>query len=460
MLDITSYLGQVNNGDINPNDFVKSTKQKIEENADSKAFIRIHHDYISQNLDSLVNRKFKWAVIWIKDNMMLEGEITSCCSKMLENYIAPYTATCVQKLIDAGFCPIWKTNMDEFAMGSSTEHSVFWPSKNPHWKGRIPGWSSGWSAVAVATGQCLASLGTDTGWSIRQPASLCGIVGFKPTYGKISRFGVQSLSSSFDQVGTLTHSVADAKLLLEVMAGEDQNDLRSRQPFSSDKLGSSSQWQAVKVAIPNEIFSEALDDRVKKLFMNSIEKIKKAGVEVDFIDFPLLKHSGSLYYILMSAELTSNLARFDGVRFGLQKSGSSYAEIRSEGFWKEVKKRLMLWNYVVLHENYDKYYKPALKARTEMKSQFSDLFEKYDVIITPTTPSPAGKIGSKTSNSLQMYLEDLYTTPANLAWLPAISIPMWMVQEWNENLPVGIQLMGAEWNDEKLLDLAAKMEKL
>lgn len=381
--------------------------------------------------------------------MLLAGEITSCGAQMLADYLAPYTATCCQKLIDQGALLIGKTNMDEFAMGSSTEHSYFGVSKNPYGKDRIPGGSSGGSAVALATGQCLAALGTDTGGSIRQPASLCGVIGFKPSYGKISRYGVQSLASSLDQVGTFTHTVADAKLLLQLLAGKDENDLTTQ-----DYETQTTRAPSKRLAVPHQIFTTALDPQVEQLFRNKLEELRGQGFQIDFVDVPLLKHAGALYAILMSAELSSNLGRFDGLRFGLQIPHQDYVQIRSEAFGKEVKKRLMLGNYVLLHEQYNTYYQPALQARKLLAQQCARLFEQYDAILTPTTPAPASKIGAKTTDSLKMYLEDLYTTPANLAGLPAISLPMGQVKEGEENLPVGLHLMGARGADEALLDLA------
>ena len=266
---------------------------------------------------------------------------------------------------------------------------------------------------------------------------------------------MQSLSSSFDQVGTLTKTVADAKLLLEIMAGEDENDLTTKEHETTVTTS-----KTKKVAIPNQIFTEALDPKVEALFRQKLDQLTGKGFQIDFIDIPLLLHVGALYYILMSAELTSNLGRLDGMRFGFQKAGYDYAQTRSEAFGKEVKKRLMLGHYVVLHENYKTYYKPELQARQELTNQFSQLFKTYDAIITPTTPAPASKIGAKTADSLKMYLEDLYTTPANLAGIPAISLPMGTITQGEEVLPVGIQLMGAKREDEKLLNLAEMIEEL
>jgi aspartyl-tRNA(Asn)/glutamyl-tRNA(Gln) amidotransferase subunit A len=321
----------------------------------------------------------------------------------------------------------------------------------------------------VAAGLCLGALGTDTGGSIRQPAALCGIVGLKPTYGRVSRYGVQSMASSFDQVGVLTQTVADARMLLEVIAGYDENDSQSDKKADEKDFSVASNRQPpdIRIAVPNESFTEALDPRVESLFREKLETLKTQGYQVEFVDFPILKQVAPMYYMLISAEVTSNLSRFDGMRFGLQKNMSEfsslqeyYTAVRSEGFGNEVKKRMLLGNYVVTHENYEKYYLKGFKARKFLQQEFSKFFQQYHLIATPTTPTPAGKIGEKTSNALLMYLEDLYTVPANLAGVPAISIPMGMIKEGKETLPVGIQLMGPKRQEGLLLDIAEGIEMI
>lgn len=466
-LTLKSYLQQVEAGSLNPADVIKSYLNKATNDNDKlHAFIRLHPEYVEERLDDLKDSPLHWAPIWIKDNIMTQGYISSCGSKMLENYISPYSATCFKKLENEWWLMIGKTNMDEFAMGSSTEYSYFWITKNPNWINRIPWGSSGWSAAAVAWDLCLWALWTDTWWSIRQPAALCGIVWMKPTYGRVSRYGVQSMASSFDQVWVLTKTVADARILLNAISGYDMHDSQSNKKadiknFESVDLKENS----IKIAVPNEAFTEALDPRVKELFLAKIEELRSHWYQVDYVDFPILKHVWAMYYLLISAEVTSNLWRFDWIRYWLQEDmqwisdlHDYYTKVRMEWFWNEVKKRILLGNYVVTKENYDKYYLRWYKARKVLQSEFTKFFQTYHAILTPTTPTPAWKIGEKTNNSLLMYLEDLYTVPANLAGLPAISIPMWKVEYCWDQLPVGIQLMGWKWQEWLLLSIAEKIE--
>lgn len=466
-LTLKSYIEQVESWKLNPDDVIKSyTDKALNDVKNLNSFVRLHPEYVDNNISNAKSLSFHWAPIGIKDNIMMEWYISSCWSKMLENYIAPYSATCFNRLEKVWALAIWKTNMDEFAMWSSTEYSAFWPTKNPHWTDRIPWGSSWWSAAAVAWDLCLAALWTDTGWSIRQPAALCWIVWLKPTYWRVSRYWVQSMASSFDQVWVLTKTVSDARIMLEAISGYDINDSQSNKKadikdFSELNLKESD----IKIAVPNEAFAEALDPKVKDLFLAKIEELKHHWYQVDYVDFPLLKHVWAMYYLLISAEVTSNLWRFDGIRYWLQENMTwisnlhdYYTKIRMEWFWNEVKKRILLGNYVVTKENYDKYYLRWYKARKILQSEFDKFFKDYHVILTPTTPTPAGKIWEKTSNSLLMYLEDLYTVPANLAWLPAISIPMWTVEDRWDNMPVGIQLMWWKWQEWLLLSIAEKIE--
>ena len=466
-LTIASYIQGIQKGQFTAKEVLEHYLQKIQtKNADLNAFIRIHKK--RENSDINLESKFLWGLpLGVKDNILLQGEISSCGSKMLENYVAPYTATCLKKLEDQGAVFLGKTNMDEFAMGSSTETSYFWITKNPYGVDRIPGGSSGGSAAAVAADLCIAALGTDTGGSVRQPASHCGVVGLKPTYGRISRYGVQSMASSFDQVGTLTKTVEDARILLKVLSWYDENDSQSDK--KADDITSldakTLEPSQIKIAVPNEVFGECLDPKVEQLFRNKISELQTLWFGVEFVDLPILKQVSPVYYTLISAEVTSNLSRFDGIRFGLQKNMEEYGSldeyyraVRTEGFGTEVKKRILLGNYVVKKENYETYFKKAYHAREYLKQEFAKFFEKYQVILMPTSPAPASKIGTKSKNSLLMYLEDLYTVSANLTWIPAISIPMGMVDDQGERLPVGMQLMG-KWREEGLLlDIAQKIE--
>lgn len=466
-LTLKSYLQWVEAGTLNPADVVKAYLDKAtNDSGNLHAFVRLHPDYVNENFEKFKNLPLHGAPIWIKDNMMTKWYITSLCSKMLENYVAPYTATCIERLEAEWWLMIWKTNMDEFAMWSSTEYSAFWITKNPNGIDRIPGGSSGWSAAAVAWDLCLAALWTDTWGSVRQPASLCGVVWMKPTYGRVSRYWVQSMASSFDQVWVLTKTVADARLLLNVISGYDYNDSQSSKKADSKNRDNINLKESdIKIAVPNEAFNEALDPKVKDLFLAKIEELKSQWFQVTYVDFPILKHISAIYYMLISAEVTSNLWRFDWIRYWLQEDmkwikelHDYYTKIRMEWFGDEVKKRILLWNYVVTKENYDKYYLRGYKARKVLQSEFNKFFSNYHVILTPTTPTPAGKIWEKTSNPLLMYLEDMYTVTANLAWIPAISIPMWKVEDRGELLPVWIQLMWWKREEWLLLSIAEKIE--
>ena len=466
-LTLKSYIEQVENWTLNPEQVVKSYIEKAtKDEGNLHSFVRLHPDYVDKNLNNLKDLPLHWAPIGLKDNIMMKWYISSCWSKMLENYIAPYSATCFNNLEKFWALVIGKTNMDEFAMWSSTEYSAFWATNNPHWTNRIPWGSSWWSAAAVAWDLCLAALWTDTWWSIRQPAALCWIVWMNPTYWRVSRYGVQSMASSFDQVWVLTKTVADAKLLLNAISSYDINDSQS------NKKADIKEWSNidlkendVKIAVPNEAFNDALDSKVKELFLAKIEELKSHWYQVDYVDLPILKHISAIYYMLISAEVTSNLWRFDGIRYWLQENmkwikdlHDYYTKIRMEWFWNEVKKRILLGNYVVTKENYDKYYLRGYKARKLLQSEFNKFFSTYNVILTPTTPTPAWRLWEKSSNPLLMYLEDMYTVTANLVWIPAISIPMWTVEDRGDILPVGIQLMWWKWQEWLLLNIAEKIE--
>ena len=466
-LTLKSYIDQVENWSIDPADVIKTYLDKASSDSENlHAFVRIHPDYVKENLNKFKDLPLHWAPIGIKDNIMTKWYVSSVGSKMLESYVAPYSATCFKNLEKKWWLMIWKTNMDEFAMWSSTEYSAFWNTKNPNWINRIPWGSSWWSAAAVAWDLCLAALWTDTGGSIRQPASLCGIVGLKPTYWRVSRYGVQSMASSFDQVWVLSKTVEDARIMLDIICGYDENDGQSKKKadlkdFENLNLKDSD----VKIAVPNEVFNDALDCRVKELFLFKIDELKSHWFQVDFVDFPALKYVSAIYYMLISAEVTSNLWRFDGMRYWLQENmewikdlNEYYTKIRMEWFWNEVKKRILLWNYVVTKENYEKYYLRGYKARKLLKSEFSKFYKNYHAILTPTTPTPAWKFWEKTSDPLLMYLEDMYTVTANLVWIPAISVPMWTVEDRWEVLPVWIQLMCDNWNEWILLSIAGKIE--
>jgi len=454
-LTLSAYISQVKNGSIDPQDTISQYLQKAKESQPSyNAFIRLHEDYAS-NTTIDPHSPLAGAPIAIKDNIMMKGYISSCGSRMMENYVAPYDATCFAKLQAAGWVVIGKTNMDEYAMGSSNESSFFWPVINPHGTQRVSWWSSGGSAAAVAADLCLAALWTDTGWSVRQPAALCGVVWLKPTYGRVSRYGVQSMASSLDQVGTITKTVADAKILLSAIAWYDANDAQSNS--KADQKDREMPGLLVdkkrKIALPTQFLGEGLDPKIRTVFLALIDKLRAAGHQVDEVDMPILAYSVPIYYILMPAEVSTNLARFDGIRFGYQDDTMKYDDlqeyydhVRSTAFGPEVQRRVLLWTYVLSSAHYEGFYLKATQARQKLIQDMDKTFADYDLIISPTSPEVAWKLGAKGDDPLKMYLADLYTIPANLAGIPAISIPMGMVEDQGEQLPTGVQLMApARW---------------
>ncbi len=392
----------------------------------------------------------------VKDNMEVTGTKTTCASKILENYVSPYTAMAVQKLLDAGGVVIAKTNMDEFAMGASTEYSNFFTTKNPWDLQRVPGGSSGGSASAVASGMVPFALGSDTGGSIRQPASFCGIVGYKPTYGLVSRYGLVAFASSLDQIGPLTKNVRDAALIGNIIMGKDQKDSTTVEKQMNLLKEIEDPIEGFKLAIPKE-FTKGLSDSVKNVLNDAIDNFKKMGVKVDEVSIPSLKYAVAVYYIIAPAEASSNLSRYDGIRYGLSFDGESvddiYTKTKDEGFGREVKRRIMLGTFTLSATYYDAYFDKAQKVRAKIVHEIKQVFNSYDAIIGPTTPSVAFKIG-QLSSPLEYYLQDIYTIPANLAGLPAISLPMGKV----DGLPIGLQIMASRFEDEKLLRIGRNYE--
>ncbi len=462
----------ITNDSLYPQDTVTQyldTAKKL--NADYFSFVRFHEDYISSHLDEFASRPLKAAPIGIKDIMLTEGYITSCWSKILEDYISPYSATCILNLEKNGWLMIGKTNMDEFAMWSTTETSYFGKTKSIYGTDRTPGWSSGWSANAVASGACIAALWTDTWGSIRQPAAWCWIVWMKPTYGMVSRYGVQSMASSLDQVGVLTKTVDDAEILLKAIAGFDpqdsQSDPRADEFVNSEFRIQNSELMKFKIGIPKEALWDGLDPQIKSLFLAAVEKLRANWIIVEDISLPMLAYSVPMYYTLMPAEVSTNLARFDGIKFGLQSDSMDadtlqkyYQTIRSEWFGDEAKRRILLGTFVLSSANYEWYYLKAQKAREELQAEFDTVFTTYDIILLPTVPEAAWKIGSRTDDPLKVYLADMYTIPANMWGLPAMSIPMGMVEDQWEILPTGIQLMGQKRTEDKLFGFGRYLEKL
>lgn len=453
-------------GKLSAENIVKEFLVKIEKGKHLNAFLSVF-DREATGQAKIINEKFKKGtagrlagmVIAVKDVLSVKGKRLTCSSKILKNFEALYTATAVQRLTDEDAIIIGKTNCDEFAMGSSNENSAYGPAKNPYDQSRVSGGSSGGSAVAVAAGMCHAALGTDTGGSIRQPAAFCGIVGLKTTYGRVSRYGLTAFASSFDTIGAFANSPEDAALILEIMAGWDEND-------STSAKNSVENYSAISEnnLIPREITvgyinefvnSEGLQIEIKKRSIEIIDLLKQNGFKIKEINLPHVKYSIQTYYILTTAEASSNLARYDGARYGVRAGQASttedmYVNSRTEGFGDEVKRRIMLGTYVLSAGYYDAYYKKAQRVRKLIKNDFEKAFEEVDLIICPTTPSTAFKIGEKIDDPLEMYLNDIFTTASNLSGNPAVNIP---VGKDNAGLPIGIQVIGKDFNETGILGL-------
>lgn len=399
--------------------------------------------------------------IGIKDLLATKGIRTTCASKILENYVPPYSATAVERLERAGAVIIGKLNMDEFAMGSSNEHSFFGPVRNPHDITRIPGGSSGGSAAAVAAGQCVAALGTDTGGSIRQPAAMCGVSGIKPTYGRVSRYGLTAFASSLDQIGPLANSVEDLAVMLEIICGHDEKDSTSlNAPVPEFSSTIKKDIKGLRIGVPKEYFIRGIAEDVGSAVRKGIDELKGLGAKIMEISLPHTEYALACYYIIAPAECSANLARFDGIRYGYRSPNSTgirntYELSRAEGFGPEVALRIMVGTYVLSSGYYDAYYKKAQAVRTLITNDFLEAFKGVDVIVTPTAPTTAFKIGEKTDDPLQMYLSDIFTIPANLAGLPALSIPC---GRSGKGLPIGMQIIGRHLEEETVLRVGYNYE--
>lgn len=457
-------LGLLRTGEIDPEDIVSSVLGQIKkQEGNVKAFLTLLEEQAYEKARELKNADRNLPLygipVAIKDNMCTEGIQTSCGSKILIPYKPPYDATIVRKIKEAGAIIIGKTNMDEFAMGSSCEHSGFFPTHNPWDLERVPGGSSGGSAAAVAAGECIMSTGSDTGGSIRQPASFSGVVGLKPTYGLVSRFGLVAFASSLDQIGPFTKDVTDSTLFLNTLAGYDPADSTSINHPKTDYAKSlEGGVKGMKIGVIKDLLGDGIEDGVKAKIESAIDVYKKLGAEIKYVEFPLIKYALPVYYLLAPAEASSNLARYDGVQYGLRvKAGdiiSMYCKTRSEGFGDEVKRRIMLGTYALSAGYYDAYYLRALKVRTMIVREFERLFKECDVLLSPTAPTTAFKIGEKTDDPLGMYLSDICTIPVNLAGLPGISIPCGL----SEGLPVGMQLIGRTLGEESIFRAAYAYE--
>jgi aspartyl-tRNA(Asn)/glutamyl-tRNA(Gln) amidotransferase subunit A len=399
----------------------------------------------------------------IKDNICTEGVRTTCASRMLSEFIPPYDATVVKRLRNDGYLLLGKTNLDEFAMGSSTENSAFGPSRNQWNLACVPGGSSGGSAAAVAADECVAALGSDTGGSIRQPAACCGVVGLKPTYGRVSRYGLVAFASSLDQIGPITKDVTDAAMLLQAIAGHDPLDSTSADVPVPDYLKAlkKKDVKKLRLGVPREYFSEGLDPEVEHAVREAIGVLEELGGEVEEVTLPTTDAAVATYYLIATAEASSNLARYDGVRYGLRAKQSRdlldlYMKTRQEGFGPEVKRRIMLGTYALSAGYYEAYYGKAQAVRTLIRRDFESVFERVDVLVTPVMPTPAFKLGEKIQDPLQMYLSDIYTISANLAGIPAISIPCGFS---SAGLPIGLQILGRPFQEDIVLRVAHAYEQ-
>ncbi len=436
-----------------------------------KAFVTQAKDAAFQQAEEL-DRKLK---VWrkarpltgmplaVKDNICTDGVPTTCSSRMLQHFVPPYDATVVSRLRSQEYILVGKTNLDEFAMGSSTENSAFGPSRNPWNLHCVPGGSSGGSAAAVAAEECAAALGSDTGGSIRQPAAFCGVVGVKPTYGRVSRYGLVAFASSLDQIGPIARNVPDAAFLLQVIAGHDPMDSTSVDRPVPDyvKALQKRDLKRVRVGVPVEFFTEGLDPEVEQAVRSAIKELKHLGAEVKDIRLPRTDAAVAVYYVLATAEASSNLARFDGVKFGFRAKETKdllelYMKTRQEGFGPEVKRRIMLGTYVLSAGYYDAYYGKAQAVRTLVCQDFDAAFKEVDVIVTPATPTPAFKLGEKSEDPLQMYLSDIFTISVNLAGLPAIALPCGFSKG---GLPIGLQLIGRAFEEDTILRAAHAYEQ-
>ncbi|MBI4132864.1 MAG: Asp-tRNA(Asn)/Glu-tRNA(Gln) amidotransferase subunit GatA [Candidatus Sungbacteria bacterium] len=464
---VSEAASLLRNRELSAEELVRSCLEAIEkDDARLHAYLDVFEDAVEQaqaadrRIGAGAALPLAGIPIAVKDNILVKGRVTTAGSKILENYIASYDATVITKLKAAGAVVLGKTNMDEFAMGSSTEHSAFGPTKNPHDKTRVPGGSSGGSAAAVAAGMCLGALGSDTGGSIRQPASFCGVVGFKPTYGRVSRSGLIAMASSLDQIGPLTRSVRDARLVYEVIRGWDPLDATT---VAMDDQRPKAKGRKIRVGVPREYFGKGLDPEVEKVIRRAIAQCQALGAAIVEVSLPHAAYALAAYYIVMPAEVSANLARFDGIRYGYATSKAAnllevYEKTRAEGFGSEPKRRIMLGTFVLSHGYYDAYYLKAQRVRRLIRDDFASAFETVDFVVGPTAPTPAFQFGEKTTDPLAMYLADIYTVAANLGGMPAISLPVGSVERGGKQLPVGFQITGKWWEEDALLDFAGHLE--
>lgn len=450
---IKDFLGQSARANV------EAAIARARENEQFHALLSLTEERALERADAVdrgeISGKLAGVPFIAKDNFLTLGGTTTAASAFLENFEAPLQATAIEKLEAEGAILIGKANLDAFAHGGSTENSAFGPTKNAYDQERVAGGSSGGSAVAVALGIVPFTLGTDTGGSIRQPASFNGVVGVKPTYGTVSRYGVVAMASSTDTIGVLSESIEDAELVMSIMSGQDKKDMTTLPDF----FAPTSSEASLKIGVIKESLTDDVDEEVRRATQSYIEKLTQAGHKVEEVSLSLLKYALAIYYIVVPAEISSNLGRYDGVRYGKRAEASTLGELygksRDEGFMTENKRRIMIGSYVLSSGFFDAYYLQAQKARTLLINEFNSLFETYDVLISPTAPTPAFKIGENTSDPVKMYLADVMTVPASLAGLPAINVPAGNTES---GLPIGVQLIGKRRDDAKLLALAKSME--
>jgi len=468
-MDFTEIRNKICKGELHLPDLVQESLEKISENDDvTNAFISLYPEKCLEQA-AIIEEKIKKGnagklaglILAIKDIICIENERVTCGSRILHNFISPYNATVIEKLKADDALIIGKTNMDEFAMGSSNENSFFGPVTNPWDSERVAGGSSGGSAAAVAAGYVPAALGSDTGGSIRLPASFCGVIGLKPTYGRVSRYGLVAFASSLDQIGPLADSTKTAAHILQTIAGFDPNDSTSVDMEVPDYVTNlENSVEGMKIGVPVEYFGEGLNEEIRAAINTIVNKLKKQNITVENVSLPNTDYAIAAYYIIAPAEASSNLARYDGARYGFRSIKSTdleemYKNSRTEGFGDEVKRRIMLGTYVLSSGYYEAYYQKARKVRKLIKDDFDKVFKKYDCLITPSSPVLPFKLGEKVDNPLEMYLADVFTVSINLAGLPGISIPCGLS---SENIPIGLQIIGKHFDEKTVLNLAHYIE--
>ncbi len=469
-LPLTSQLELLEKGEVSSVSLTRSLLERIKtEDEKIKAFITLTEKEALSAAEEADRRRAEGErrpllglPLAIKDNICTKRILTTCASKILANFRPPFDATVVERLKEAGAVILGKTNLDEFAMGSSTENSAFFPTRNPWATDRVPGGSSGGSAAAVAAGFCAGALGSDTGGSIRQPASFCGVVGLKPTYGRVSRYGLVAFASSLDQIGPITRTVKDAALLLQYIAGKDPRDSTSAPEKVPNYLETlNMELKGAKVGIPKEYLGEGLDEEVRHKINEALSVFKDLGLEVKEITLPHTPYAVAAYYLIAPAEASSNLARYDGVKYGIRVEGKDlidmYKKTRSQGFGPEVKRRIMIGTYALSAGYYDAYYKKASQVRTLIARDFAEAFKEVDFIVGPVAPTPAFKLGERVDDPLKMYLSDIYTISVNLAGIVGLSLPCGFSEE---GLPIGLQIMGPHFSEEKVLALGHQFEEV